>query len=119
MTGSPFDRAWSSIPVTVVTHGPLPSRPDGTALLHLDPALHEHTPGSECLACAAAGDVRAMLFDLLTQSRQDKQQLDGVVIDASHLADPSTVIAKLDRATPAIGLRDHTVLRSFHLREVI
>ena len=26
MTGTPFDRATSSIPVTIVTHGPMPAR---------------------------------------------------------------------------------------------
>ena len=119
MAATPFDRAGSSIPVTVVTRGPLPARAEGTALLQLDPALHEHAPGTECVACAAAGDVRAMLFDLLTQSRQERQPLQGVVIDASRLADPAAVTAKLDRATPAIGLRDHTVLRSFHLSAVL
>lgn len=119
MSGTPFDRATSSIPVTIVTHGPMPARDEETALLHLDPALHEHAPGTECVACAAAGDVRAMLFDLLTEARQEKRPLRGVIIDASDLKDTQPVIAKLDPHTTAHGLRDHTVLRSFHLSRVI
>ena len=119
MSGTPFDRATSSIPVTIVTHGPMPARDDETALLHIDPALHDHAPGNECVACAAAGDVRAMLFDLLTEARQDRRPLHAVVIDATDLSDAQPVIAKLDPHTAAIGLRDHTVLRSFHLSRVI
>lgn len=119
MSGTPFDRASSSIPVTIVTHGPMPNRDDETALLHLDPALHDHAVGAECVACAAAGDVRAMLFDLLTETRQSKRSLHAVIIDASDLEDAQPVIAKLDPHTAAHGLRDHTVLRSFHLSRVI
>jgi hypothetical protein len=116
---TPFDSAKSSIPVTIVTHGTIPPRDDETALLHLDPALHDHDAGTECIACAASGDVRAMLFDLLTASRQDRRPLHGVIIDASDLKDAKPVIDKLDPHTAAIGLRDHTVLRSFHLSRVI
>jgi len=116
---TPFDRAGASIPVTVVTQGPLPVRDDTTALLQLNPAQHDHGGSTECVACAASGDVRAMLFDLLTQARQDRRALQGVVIDASGLVNPGSVLARLDNTTPAIGLRDHTVLRSFHLAGVI
>ena len=119
MPGTPFDKATSSIPVTIVTHGPMPVRDDETALIHLDPALHDHAAGAECVACAAAGDVRAMLFDLLTESRQEKRPLRAVVIDATDIANTQPVIDKLDPHTSAIGLRDHTVLRSFHLSRVI
>lgn len=119
MTGTPFDKATSSIPVTIVTRGPLPDRDDATALIHLDPALHDHPPGGECPACAAAGDVRAMLFDVLTESRQERRPLHAVVIDATAIGDTQPVIDRLDPHTSAVGLRDHTVLRSFHLSRVI
>ena len=119
MPGTPFDKATSSIPVTIVTRGPMPARDEDTALIHLDPALHDHAPGSECVACAAAGDVRAMLFDLLTESRQEKRRLQSVVIDARDVKNTQPVIAKLDPHTSAIGLRDHTVLRSFHVSRVL
>ena len=43
-----------------------------------------------------------------------------IVVDASALKDPQPVIARLETGVvPAFGLRDHTVLRSFHLSRVI
>ena len=112
---SPFTPAARPIPVTVVTEGDLPARDEATALIHLDPPPHDHAPGSECVACASAGDIRAMLFDLLVQSRDAGRELEGVVVDARDLSDAAPVLAGLDRAKPALGLRDHTVLKSFVL----
>jgi G3E family GTPase len=119
---TPFDRASSSIPVTVVTTlGAERYADPGAAVLRLDPALHEHEPGSGCVACAARGDIRAMLFDLLQASRQPgSNPVLSVVVDASALADPKPVIDRLEQGVvPAFGLRDHTVARSFHLSRVI
>ena len=118
---TPFDKAASSIPVTVVTTaGAGKYASVGAKLLHLDPALHEHEAGNECVACAARGDIRAMLFDLLQTSRSEQRPLTAVVVDASDLADAKPIIARLETGTvPAFGLRDHTVLRSFHLSRVI
>ena len=98
--GTPFDSASSSIPVTVVT--------DATALQFAEP-------------CAARGDIRALLFDLLQKSREPgNNPLISVVVDASDLRDPKPVIDRLERGViPAFGLRDHTVARSFHLSRVI
>jgi hypothetical protein len=116
---SPFDPAPHSMPVTVVTHGALPVDPTAR-VLRLEPALHEHEPGTECVACAARGDIRAMLFDLLQSSRADQRPLTTVVVDASALANKQAVIDRIDRGkVPAFGLRDHTVARSFHLGRVI
>jgi len=51
---TPFDKTSSSIPVTVVTHTEaLKFVEPGARVLHLEPALHEHDPGIECVACAA------------------------------------------------------------------
>ena len=119
MPGTPFDKATSSIPVTIVTHGPLPDRDDETSLVRLAPALHDHAAGTECVACAAAGDLRALLFDVLTESRQQGRALHAVMIDATAIADAQPVIDRLDPHSSAVGLRDHTVLRSFHLSRVI
>jgi hypothetical protein len=118
---TPFDKATSSIPVTVVTTADARKYAEpGARLLRLEPALHEHEPGSECVACAARGDIRALLFDLLQSSRADKQPLTSVVVDASDLKDAKPIIDRLERGVvPAFGLRDHTVLRSFHLSRVI
>ena len=118
---TPFDKATSSIPVTVVTTAEARKHVDpGAKLLHLEPALHEHAPGTECVACAARGDIRALLFDLLQSSRADQRPLTSVVVDASDLKDPKPIIDRLERGVvPAFGLRDHTVLRSFHLSRVV
>jgi G3E family GTPase len=118
---TPFDKASSSIPVTVVTTpGADKFAEPGATLLHLDPALHEHEPGTECVACAARGDIRAMLFDLLQSARAGQRPLTSVVVDASGLASAKPIIDRLERGTvPAFGLRDHTVARSFHLSRVI
>ena len=118
---TPFDSASSSIPVTVVTNtAALKFAEPGATRIHLEPALHEHEPGTECVACAARGDIRALLFDLLQSSRADQRPLTAVVVDASDLKDAKPVIAKLEHGiVPAFGLRDHTVARSFHLSRVI
>jgi len=116
---SPFDPLPTSVPVTVVTHAPLPTDPSAR-IIHLEAALHEHAPGDECVACAARGDIRAMLFDLLQASRNDLRPLTSVLVDATDLSDPQPVIDRLERGKlPAFGLRDHTVARSFHLAKVI
>src|SRR5262245_47649677 len=117
---TPFEPAASSIPVTVVTHGATPTEP-GARVLHLEPALHEHEPGSECVACAARGDIRALLFDLLQRSREPgNNPVLSVIVDASDLRDAKPVIDRLEKGVvPAFGLRDHTVARSFHLSRVI
>ena len=118
---TPFDKASSSIPVTVVTTGAAANyAAPGDKLVHLEPALHEHAPGSECVACAARGDIRALLFDLLQSSRTEQRPLTAVVVDASDLSDARPIIDRLENgALPAFGLRDHTVARSFHLSRVI
>lgn len=88
--------------------------------MHLEPALHEHQAGTECVACSARGDIRALLFDLLQSSRAEQRPLTSVVVDASDLKDAKPIIDRLERGVvPAFGLRDHTVLRSFHLSRVI
>lgn len=119
---TPFDKAATSIPVTVVTKvEALAQIGKGDALIRLEPALHQHDTGSECVACAARGDIRALLFDLLQRSRQPGENpLRAVIVDASALTDPGDVISRIDRgAVPAFGLRDHTVARSFHLSRVL
>jgi hypothetical protein len=121
MTTTPYDRTSLSIPVTVVTNAAaLKFVEPGARILHLEPALHDHPAGSECVACAARGDVRALLFDLLQKARSEQRPLTAVVVDASDLKDSKPIIARLETgAVPAFGLRDHTVLRSFHLSRVL
>ena len=118
---TPFDKASSSIPVTVVTSGDATRYVGpGDRLLHLEPALHDHPQGSECVACATRGDIRALLFDLLQSSRSEQRPVAAVVVDAAGLRDPKPIIDRLEAGVvPAFGLRDHTVARSFHLSRVI
>jgi hypothetical protein len=117
---TPYDGAPALIPVTVVTQGAVAAA-RGTAVLRLTPPLHDHTAGAECPACAARGDVRALLFDLLQAARAPGgTPLREVIVDASALADPQAVVERLERGrVPAFGLRDHTVARSFHLAKVV
>jgi len=117
---TPYDSAAASIPVTVVTRGAVAPEP-GTALLRLLPPPHDHGAGEACPACAAQADVRALLFDLLQEARTPgANPLRAVIVDASALADPQAVVARLERGrVPAFGLRDHTVARSFHLARVV
>jgi hypothetical protein len=116
---TPFDKASASYEVTVVTSDAVPPQPDDVAVIRIAPTLHDHPQGSECIACAAAGDVRAMLFDLLASVRAGGRKPFGrVIIDASRLRDPQPVIDRLSPQSPAVGLRDFTVARSFHLARV-
>jgi hypothetical protein len=115
---TPFAKTASSIPVTVLTVGDLPPSDEEVAVLTLHE--HDHADGVECVACVSAGDVRARLFDLLTEARLGmRKPFSRVVIDARALDDPKPVIDRLDPHSPAIAFRDHTVVRSFHLSRVI
>lgn len=119
---TPFDRAAASIPVTVLTEGHAALTNDsGTVVIRMEPSPHDHAPGSECIACAARADIRALLFDLLQRSRQPGENpLVSVTVDASAIADARPVIERLEAGkVPAFGLRDMTVLRSFHLARVL
>jgi hypothetical protein len=119
MTANPFEAAPVSIPVTLVTSGEVPPAPEA-ALLTLDAPLHRHPPGHDCPACAARVDIRAMLFDLMTEMQLGTvAPFRHVVIDARALPDVQPVLDRLDPLSPAVGLRDHTVARSFHLSRVI
>jgi hypothetical protein len=58
------------IPVTVVTQAPVGATAgDGTAVIRMVPGRHHHAPGTECMACVARNDIRALLYDLLQSSR--------------------------------------------------
>jgi hypothetical protein len=117
---APFAKAASSIPITLLTVGALPPADEDVAVLTLQDQVHDHSGGVECAACVSAGDVRARLFDLLTEARLGmRKPFSRVVIDARALHDPKPVIDRLDPHAPAIAFRDHTVVRSFHLSRVI
>lgn len=118
MTAAPYEKLAKSIPVTVVTGAAsaLPIIP-GAALIRIEPSGHDHAAGTECLACAARGDVRVLLFDLLERARQGLvPPFVAVVIDARLAENGEAIVDRLvPGRQPAFGLRDHTVARSFHL----
>ncbi|QMV02075.1 hypothetical protein GHV40_11570 [Devosia sp. D6-9] len=118
MTSAPFERRAQSIPVTIVAgrDEALPSIP-GATVLRVERPLHQHEAGAECVACAARSDVRVLLFDLLERARRGMVlPFSAVIIDARGMDDGEAIAERLlPGKQPAFGLRDHTVLRSFHL----
>lgn len=120
---APFARRATSVPVTVVTDKAALARFGGrdTAVVHLDPPLHAHEPGTECIACESRGNVRVLLFELQEKVRLGMAEpFVRVVVDATDVTDRDTVAdAIVPGKLPAFGLRDHTVARNFHLAEVI
>ena len=120
---APFARRATSVPVTVVTDKAALGRFGGrdTAVVHLDPPLHAHEPGAECIACESRGNVRVLLFELQEKVRLGMTEpFVRVVVDATDVSDQAAVAdAIVPGRLPAFGLRDHTVARNFHLAEVI
>jgi hypothetical protein len=115
----PFAPLSHPIPVTITTTPVADTTDDGIAVVRMAPGRHDHAPGTECVACAAQTDIRALLFDLLQAARQGRRAaFTRVVVDASALPDPAVVADRLlPGRIPALGLRDHTVARSFSLQE--
>ena len=114
---NPYARAARSIPVTVVSKPVAGTTTHGTVIVRMEPSRHDHASGVECVACAAQTDIRAVLFDLLESARQgSRPPFSRVIVDASALHDPTVIADRLiPGKLPALGLRDHTVARSFHL----
>jgi len=120
---APFARRDRSVPVTVVTDRAAVARFGGrdTAVVKLDPPLHAHAPGAECIACESRGNVRVLLFELQEKVRLGMvEPFVRVVVDATEAADKDAVAdALVPGRLPAFGLRDHAVARNFHLVEVV
>lgn len=125
MTASPapYARRERSVPVTVVTDKAALPRFGGcdTAVVHLDPPLHAHEPGTECIACESRGNVRVLLFELQEKlNRGMVEPFVRVVVDATDAPDATAVAdALVPGRLPAFGLRDHAVARNFHLDELL
>lgn len=118
----PYAKLARPIAVRVLTQASVGgTTDDGIAVIVMRPSRHDHASGVECIACATAADVRAALFDLLQSAREGHRPMfTSVVVDASALADPQDVIDRLTPGKlPALGLRDHTVLRNFKLADVL
>ncbi len=120
---TPFARRARSAPVIIVTNRAALHGFGGrdTAIVRLEPPLHSHAPGTECISCESRGNVRVLLFELQEKVRLGMiEPFLRVVVDASDAADPAAVAdALVPGKLPALGLRDHTVARNFHLAEVI
>jgi len=120
---APYARRERSVPVTVVTDKAALARFGGrhTAIVHLEPPLHAHAPGAECIACEARGNVRVLLFELQEKlARGMVEPFIRVVVDATEAPDRKAVAdALVPGRLPAFGLRDHAVARNFHLEEII
>jgi hypothetical protein len=104
------------IPV-LVTDTPAPE--PGDEVIRLAPPLHAHGAGEECVACAAIGDVRVALYELLESRRLSGDPLPArVVVDISAVrADAALTRDRISGKAPATALRDHVVARSFVLAE--
>jgi len=113
----PFARLDVPIPVTVTATPVADAADGGIAVIRMERGPHDHAAGTECPACAARGDIRSHLFDLLEDARQGRRPaFSRVIVDASDLPDLSIVVDRLvPGRLPAIGLRDHAVARNFRL----
>jgi hypothetical protein len=114
--GAAFTASRTAVPVSVVTHGSLPSTTGAVVVTIESEPGHDH-PGGECLVCSTRGNVRVLLFELLEQARIGAvPKFNSVIVDARRAAYPQAVIdALVPGRLPAFGLRDHTVARSFRL----
>lgn len=117
----PFASLPQPIPVTVTSTPVAGTTAEGIAVIRMAPARHDHddAPGTGCVSCAAQTDIRALLFDLLQSALQGhRPPFTRVVVDASALPDVTAVTDRLvPGKVPALGLRDHTVARSFALHD--
>jgi hypothetical protein len=104
------------IPVLVTTS---PTPQPGDDVIRLAPPLHEHGAGEACVACAAVGDVRVALYELLESRRLSRRPMPArVLVDISAIpADASLTRDRITGNAPAGALRDHVVARSFELVE--
>lgn len=74
-----------------------------------------------CLCCSAGSDLRASLYDLHALARARlSRPFARAIVETTGLADPAPAINQLiPGGAPAVGLRDHTVARTFELAGVV
>src|SRR5690606_25852284 len=73
-----------------------------------------------CMCCTVGSNIRATLSDLPVLAGGNGISFDRVIIETTGLADPAPIINELlPGGTPAFGLRDHIVARSFELAGVV
>jgi hypothetical protein len=100
-----------------VTAEPVPQ--PGDEVIHLAPPLHDHGGAEACVACAAIGDVRVALYELLESRRLTGRPMpDRIVVDISAVpADAGLTRDRISGKAPAGALRDHVVARNFILAD--
>lgn len=109
----------AKIPIVVLTKGAIVAPLKGDVAITLEPPLHNHRPGDECPACAAIGDIRVALYELLDAQRAGTHKpILRVIVDASMIDDVIPTVARLNGTAPATAMRDHVVARAFELTEV-
>jgi len=105
------------IPVTVVAGTATEAGP-GIVTIRLPPARHAHAEGVFCPACAARGDVRLQLHDLLVRAQRGEiGPFSAVVVETGDNLPGPVADALVPGRLPATALRDHTVARRFYLAE--
>lgn len=118
-SAAPFAARKQSAPVQIETDPEklAAAAGDGVAVVRLEAPAHAHADGGACLVCETRGDVRVALFELLERERLGAvPPFTRVVIDASAASDIGAIVdALVPGRRPAVGLRDFTVARSFHL----
>ncbi len=99
-------------PVVVTTH---PAPQAGDEVVRLSAPLHQHGDGEACVACAAIGDVRVPLYELLESRKQTNQPMPArVIVDISAVPQSAELVRdRISGRAPATALRDHVVARSF------
>ncbi|SEB49409.1 GTPase, G3E family [Nitratireductor aquibiodomus] len=73
-----------------------------------------------CMCCTFGSNVRAGLHDLHTLAAAGEVSFERVIVETTGLADPAPIINDLiPGGSPAVGLRDHVVARTFELAGVV
>jgi G3E family GTPase len=74
-----------------------------------------------CICCVVGSDIRSSLHDLIEARQQGKiPEFARVIIETTGLADLAPVVNQIVAGgSPAIGLRDHIVARTFRLAGVV
>lgn len=73
-----------------------------------------------CLCCTVGSDIRATLHDFHVLAAAGEAVFDRVIVETTGLGDPAPLVNDLvPGGSPAIGLRDHIIARTFELAGVV
>ena len=72
-----------------------------------------------CLCCTVGSDIRATLHDFHVLAAAGEAVFDRVIVETTGLGDPAPLVNDLlPGGSPAMGLRDHIIARTFELAGV-